>query len=363
MLPSLHRLRLHDAAPVGAHGDKHGGRKGKKDKKDKKKVHNPQRKAKHDAQVAAAAAAEAQRAKVAALIENTLDDDARLEIMKQLVGCPPYGVAMSDLEALISTDSKFAALANDDFVWKELFPALMAKRTALDLTHLGDENLLAGWIPRMDAFERSWAAREFASWWEAYTVLCHFLQLYELVQGSHTTTYPAPWWPETVMYAHHHFHTLTTPPADATVHWYISLVWTMFAEAVADVHGDDEHYRGGFTRYATHFYGGGLGDLVIALASRLTPEQLLRHFKDFDAAPLDPDLLELRRDELPVDPLGARILRERDHIFDVSDILHVRSDTRLDLGIVVGSPDFWHALSEAYGRLTFLSGADTRDRW
>lgn len=343
MLPPLHRLCLHDAAPVGSKAGK------------KKKVYNPQRKAKHDAKVAAAAAA---------LIENTLDDNARLEIMKKLVGCPPYGVAMSDLEALISVDSKFAALARDDFVWKELFPALMAKRTALDRTALGDQNLLAGWLPRMDAFERSWAAGEFASWWEAYTVLCHFLQLYELVQGSHTTTYPAPrWWPKLVMYAHHHFHIITAPPADATVHWYISLVWTAFVEAVADAHGDDEHYRGGFTRYATHFYGGGLGDRVIALANRLTPEQLLRHFKDFDAAPLDPDLLELRRDELPVHPLGARILRERDHIFDVSDVLTVRTYTRLDLGIVVGAPEFWYALSEAYNRLTFLSGADTRDRW
>ena len=404
MLPSLHRLRLHDAAPVG-------GKAGK----NKKKVHNPQRKAKHDAKVAAA---EAQRAKVAALITETLDDDARREIMKQLVGCPPYGVAMSDLDALIATDSRFAALSHDDGVWKELFPALMAKREALDVRY---RRPLAAWLPRMDAFERSMAAGEFASWWDAYSVLCKFLQLHELMDGWHPR-----WWPELVMYESdgeyeypwvdsdgnedevwehrdiqelddyhdwrsqhsrvvnmddmdidevesvlHKFSSLnigamleaSPPPAGATVHKYISAVWTVFASAVARAHSEDEAFYRTDPRIAAHFYGGGLGDLVFTLANNLTTEQLLRHYEDVDAAPLDPDLLDLRAGDRRVHPLGARILRERKHIFDVWDALAVRRYAETQLGIEVVSPEFASALLNAIYILEFHHGTIHRSEW
>ena len=425
MLPSLHRLRLHDAAPTGTHGGKHGGRKGKRSQR---KVYNALRKAKHDAKVAAAAAA--QRAKVTALINEKLDDDARLEIMKQLVGCPPYGQAMSDVEALISTDSRFAALTRDDGVWKELFSALMAKRMPPEYfqdPHLWGgvrrPNTYAEWLPRMDAFERSMAADEFASWWDAYGVLCHFVQLHELMQGSFETGHPR-WWPEFVMYesdgeypwvdsdgsendyipngvyeldeysawrtrqgmivnmGNMHIVELQSVlnlfsydrivamlkesplPADATARWYISAVWTAFVRAVAETRRRDRvNRRSAFDSLASYFFGGGLGDLVLTLANKLTPEQLLRHYTDFDAAPLDPDLLELRGNELDDHPLGHRILRERNHIFDARDVWEVREYTERELGNEVGSLEFWSALSEAINRLQFLHGADDRDRW
>jgi len=399
MLPSLHRLRLHDAAPTGTHGGKHGGRKGKGSQR---KVYNALRKAKHDAKVAAAA--EAQRAKLAALAVETLTDDARREIMKQLVGCPPYGVAMSDLEALIATDSKFAALARDDGVWRELFPELMKKRMPPE--YWSDPHVYAGrpqpntdaaWLPRMDAFQRSWAAGEFESWWEAYTVLCHFLQLRELMQFWLETGRPR-WWPELVMYesdgeypwvdsdgnedddyvdslrpheavdysqwrdrrnivtnmgdlhvgelhrvlsqfSTHELGVLleaSPPPADATVRQYISLVWTVFAKAVAYAKFHDRDFYENTGRHlASYFFGGGLGDLVLTLANRLTPEQLERHYTDFDAAPLDPDLLELRNDEVEAHPLGARIFRELKHIFDARDVWEARVVAERELGIEV----------------------------
>ena len=373
MLPSLHRLRLHDAAPVGA-------------KNKKKKVHNPQRKAKHDAKVAlAAAAAKAQRAKVAALVEETLNDDARLEIMKQLVGCPPYGQAMSDLDALISTDSKFAALARDNGVWKELFPALMKRRTALDLGAAP----LAGWLPRMDAFERSMTAGEFTSWYHAYTVLCKFMQLYELMQYSFDeTTYRGRprWWPELVMYEsdseyeypwvdsdgnededfeprgpHEHVdygewrnrhdrvvnmggmdirdvkgvldrfdhHIIINQlrgrvnlpvPADATVRRYIGAVWQAFVEAATVDDEDPEAH------IASYFLGGGLGELVHDLIIELTPEQLWRPYEYFDGPDLfDADGLRLRewerlqQGEAPY--TWARVNRERYHFMQVDHFL------------------------------------------
>ena len=126
-------------------------------------------------------------------------------------------------------------------------------------------------------------------------------------------------------------------PADATVRQYISLVWTVFARAVAHTKfqdGWDLHENTG-RHLASYFFGGGLGDLVLTLANRLTPEQIERHYTDFDAAPLDPDLLELRNNEVQAHPLGARILRERQHIFDARDVWEVRGYAERELGIKV----------------------------
>jgi hypothetical protein len=408
MLPSLHQLRLHDAAPVGTNF--RAERRNQRKQRDRRKVHNPQRKAAHDAKVAAA---EAQRAKVAELIENTLDDDARLEIMKQLVGCPPYGQAMSDLDALCQTDSKFAKLCDDDDVWKELFPELVAK--SMPPEYIEDTrgrrrfNTLAAWLPRKDVFERSMAAREFESWWEAYTVLCHFLQLHELMQASPETRRPR-WWPEIVMYEsdgeypwvdsdgnenysydphygaeleafedwrrRHNtvanmvdvdfddleralgqfsaFHLgvmleESPLPADATVRHYISAVWTKFVQAVAD------GVRWGGSEGAPlvpYFLGGGLGDLMHYLVGRLTPEQMRRNYVDFDGPTLwnGQELLRrqwerLRQGEEPY--TWARVHREEHHFENIREFLRYAVGTGGEDLMADDEPAMWDNVRRA----------------
>ena len=182
------------------------------------------------------------------------------------------------------------------------------------------------------------AAGEIASWYDAYTVLCKFLQLRELMQLSPETGRPR-WWPEIVMYEsdgeypgvdsdgnedddyidfmgphgeaayvdwRRRHNTVVNmedadlddveralsqfsasdlgrmleqspPPADATVRHYISAVWTAYVKAVATAEP---------THFAPYFLGGGLGDLMHDLVGMLTPEQMRRNYVDFDGPTL-----------------------------------------------------------------------------
>ena len=115
------------------------------------------------------------------------------------------------------------------------------------------------------------------------------------------------------------------PPADATVRWYISFVWTKFVYVV-----EMGVQRNGMAGQilAPYFLGGGLGDLMHYLVGMLTPEQLRRNYVDFDGPTLwnGPELRRRqwerrRRDEEPEPYTWARVHREERHFENIREFL------------------------------------------